>query len=497
MRTKAKDAPGAKSYTWVTLFASIFSFAYALELGSTSFESMQFWLGIEYLFMPFIPVLVLFMCMEYVGLKKKTWYYLFFIIPIITVFMIHTNHLHHLYYKSINIDRAGTLTLLKLEWGLWFYVHAIFLFSCFMVSVLVLLSKYRQSLPIFRKQIILMVAGLITPIIANYFYLNNSSSSIDFGPVSLSITFLFHGVAILSLQMFSLAPIARENIFDSLKEGVMVVNLDWTMVDYNKAMVKVFPVLNTSHIGKTMKDIFRENPTLIEKLLLEKESDYTNFADAKAVHFRISFSDVLNKRGQKIGKIISFINVTEKVMMEEKLKQLASLDGLTQVLNRTFFIKKSELLLNDLHLDGGSLSIVMFDIDHFKRVNDTFGHEAGDLVLTRVSNVVKKSLQVTDYMGRFGGEEFIICMPDISLEEATNRANIIRQAIAGMTTIYKEMEITATSSFGVTHLQMGMGEDHFSIQQLIGQADEALYAAKRKGRNCVEIYESADIYVTI
>ena len=494
---QAKDAPGAKSYTWVTLFASFFSFAYALELGSTSLESMQFWLEIEYLFMPFIPVLVLFMCMEYVGLKKKTEYYAFFIIPISTVFMMHTNHLHHLYYKTIKVEKAGALTLLNLEWGPWFYIHAIFLFICFMVSVLVLLSKFRQSLPIFRKQIILMVAGLLTPIVANYFYLNNSSSGIDLGPVSLSVTFLLHGVAILSLQMFSVAPIARENVFESLKEGIIVVNRDWMIVDFNKAMLTITPTLNSSHIGKPMKDIFRENPILIEKLIREKECDYTNNIDAKTVHFRISFSDVTNRRGQKIGKIISFINVTEKVMMEEKLKQLASLDGLTQVLNRTFFIKKSEILLNDLNLDGGRVSIVMFDIDHFKRVNDTFGHEAGDIVLINVSDIVKKKLRETDYMGRFGGEEFIICMPDTSLAEATKRANIIRRAIEEMTTNLKENEILVTSSFGVTHLQLEMGEDHFSIQDLIGQADEALYTAKRNGRNCVEIYETADLYSTV
>lgn len=76
--------------------------------------------------------------------------------------------------------------------------------------------------------------------------------------------------------------------------------------------------------------------------------------------------------------------------MLEKLKQLASLDGLTQILNRTFFIKKSEILFDALSREGGSVSIIMFDIDHFKNVNDTFGHEAGDAVIMLVANTAKR-----------------------------------------------------------------------------------------------------------
>ena len=224
IRFKAKDAPGAKLYILVTLLSSIFTFAYAFELGSVSLKEMKFWLSVEYVVMPFIPVFVLFMCMEYVGRQIKTWYYAIFVIPITTIFMMQTNDLHHLYYKSMTIDKDGPFPLLKLEWGPWFQIHAFFLFVCLAISVLVLLKEYRKSLFLFRMQILLMVAGLLTPIIANYFYLNDWSNGIDLGPISLSITFTFHGVALVSLQMFNVAPIARERIFESLKEGVIVLN---------------------------------------------------------------------------------------------------------------------------------------------------------------------------------------------------------------------------------------------------------------------------------
>lgn len=203
IRVKAKDTPGAKSYILVTLLSSIFTFAYAFELASTSLKEMKFWLSIEYLVMPFIPIFVLFMCMEYVGHKIQTWNYILFVIPLTTIFMMQTNELHHFYYKTIRMDKNGPFPLLVLEWGPWFYVHAIFLFVCLAISILILLREFRKSLFMFRVQILLMVAGLLTPIIANYFYLNDWSNGVDLGPISLSITFIFHAVALLTLQMFN------------------------------------------------------------------------------------------------------------------------------------------------------------------------------------------------------------------------------------------------------------------------------------------------------
>lgn len=494
---KAKDAPGGKSYIRVTFLSSIFTYAYAFELASTSLSEMKFWLSIEYLIMPFIPIFVLFMCIEYVGHKIKTWNYALFVIPLTTIFMMQTNELHHLYYRTIKVDRNGLFPVLDLEWGPWFYVHAIFLFVCLTISVLILLREFRKSLFMFRMQTLLMVAGLLIPVIANYFYLNDWSNGIDLGPISLSITFMFHGVALLTLQMFNVAPIARESVFESLKEGVIVLNQNRVIVDYNKAALNVIPTMSSHYIGKPIAEVLVQNPLLTEKLKEEQECDYTNFLESGATHFRINFSEVVNKSGLHVGKIVTFVDVTEKVRMEEKLKQLASLDGLTQLYNRTFFMKKSEMIFDDLMAYGGGVSIIMFDIDHFKKVNDTFGHEAGDIVLTHITSITKEELRVIDFMGRYGGEEFIICMPKTTLMEATYRANRIRQAIEESFTTFNEREILVTSSFGVSYVQMAAGEDRYSVQQLIRQADQALYAAKHKGRNCVEVYEANDIYMQV
>ncbi|MFS0598773.1 histidine kinase N-terminal 7TM domain-containing protein [Peribacillus frigoritolerans] len=486
---KVKDAPGAKPYIIVTLLSSIFTFSYAFELSSTSLEQILFWLRVEYLALPFIPVFLLLMCIEYIGHSlKKVWKYALFIIPFITIFMHYTNDSHHLYYKSMRLRGDSPFPIIKLVGGPWFYVQSLFLFLCVMISIIILLRQLKNSSFRFRMQISMMVAGLLIPIIANYYYINGLSSyGIDLGPVSMSITFIFHGAALLTFQMFNVAPIARDTVFESMKEGVIVLNQHGLIVDYNHGMRKVIPLLDEHTIGKSITSVLNGNHHLREIINLKQDSDFTCSINGDMVHYHIGFSPVFNKSNLPIGQIITFADVTERVLMLEKLKQLASLDGLTQILNRTFFIKKSEILFDALSRKGGSVSVSMFDIDHFKNVNDNFGHEAGDAVIMLVANTAKEYIREGDLLGRYGGEEFIVCLPNTALSTAYELADVIRGKVSESIAEVNGEKISVTCSFGVTHASIEAGDRGHSIQTLMPRADQALYAAKKNGRNCVQI----------
>lgn len=215
----------------------------------------------------------------------------------------------------------------------------------------------------------------------------------------MSITFIFHGAALLTFQMFYVAPIARETVFESMKEGVIVLNQQGLIVDYNHGMPEVIPLLDEHTIGKSITSVLNGNHHLGETIDLKQDSDFTCSINGDMVHYHIGFSPVFSKSNLPIGQIITFADVTERVLMLEKLKQLASLDGLTQILNRTFFIKKSEILFDALSREGCSVSVIMYDIDHFKNVNDTFGHDAGDAVIMLVANTAKKIFGKEIYWG--------------------------------------------------------------------------------------------------
>lgn len=498
-KVKLKEASGAKSYILVTLLSAIFTFSYAFELASTSLEQAEFWLSIEYLALPFIPVFVLVMCFEYIGQKLKSWlYYVLFIVPIMTIFMLNTNDLHHLYYTSMKLGDDGPYPVLELDWGPWFYVHSIFVFSCLMIAIIVLLMQLKKSTFRFRMQIILMTTGLIIPILASYLYINGLSPyGIDLGPVSMSITFIFHGVALLSFQMFNVAPIARDHVFESMKEGVIVLNQNGAIIDFNQAVLQALPMLKSRDIGRLIADILGTEQQLAEIIGDARECDYKMHRDEKITYFHISFSPVQNKKKLHIGMVITFANVTERVEMQEKLKQLASMDGLTKVLNRTFFMNKAEIIINNLVRTGGNVSVIMFDIDHFKRVNDTFGHEAGDIVLENITNIAKRIIRATDVIGRYGGEEFVLCMPNTTLHEAFEIAELIRERVSSRHISINGQEVRITSSFGISNKFIDRGDNSLLLKELISQADQALYKSKKNGRNCVHMYAEKELYLSV
>ena len=495
---KLKGAPGVRPYKAATLLSSLFAFFYVFELSSTSLRDIKLWIMMEYLVMPFIPALLFIMCSEYVGQKLKIWvYYFLFSIPCFTIFMHATNNLHHLYYSSVGLRSDAPFPIARLEYGPFFYIHALYLFLCLAVSVLTLARQLKSASFIFRIQILAMIAGLIFPILANYFYLNGLSPyGIDLGPVSMSLSYIFHCIALLSFKMFNVTPIFRDTVFDRMKEGVIVLNQNGIILDYNQAMLPIIPSLHTAVIGKPMIEILSDNSSLQTIIDTEENCDYKWIYNNKTIYHQVQFSEVLNKNSLKVGQIVTFVNITEKIKLQEQLKQLASIDGLTQVYNRTYFLKLSNELLHTKTPERISLSLIMFDIDHFKRVNDDYGHETGDIVLSHIATIAKKCIQESDIIGRYGGEEFVILLPNTTREEAYILANIIRVKALESPSYTNNTIIQTTLSLGVSHTLVTQPSID-TIKNLMREADQALYTAKKNGRNNVQIYLEDDAKQTI
>lgn len=176
-----------------------------------------------------------------------------------------------------------------------------------------------------------------------------------------------------------------------------------------------------------------------------------------------------------------FLRDEWELAAEQKLYTLARVDALTGLLNRGVLNLELQKEFERAQRYGRALTLVMFDIDLFKRFNDTYGHQMGDFVLSELGSLVKANIRNNDIGARYGGEEFTIILPETPLDGALIQAGRLRNAILAHEFIKDEVTVKITVSMGLASIEPGIGH----IDELVRRSDQALYHAKHSGRNCV------------
>jgi diguanylate cyclase (GGDEF)-like protein len=181
------------------------------------------------------------------------------------------------------------------------------------------------------------------------------------------------------------------------------------------------------------------------------------------------------------GRMLTFTDVTDLADHADRFKILATVDGLTGLFNRRHFLSLAEIEWNKYQRYRHPISLVLFDIDRFKSINDSFGHYAGDQVITQIAGICQQHKRKSDVVARFGGEEFLILLPETNLATGQRVAERLRRQVEMSAFPIASNSIDATISVGVAEANPTMN----SIFDLIKLADRALYMAKYTGRNRV------------
>jgi diguanylate cyclase (GGDEF)-like protein len=226
-------------------------------------------------------------------------------------------------------------------------------------------------------------------------------------------------------------------------------------------------VLGALSIGAPRSDAYGDN----ERSMVRTLCTYGAIALDNAAAYR------------EVGRVVSTLRSTqsELAVRTAEYERLSMTDSLTGLANRRRFVAHATVAIADARRNDGILAVAMFDIDHFKRVNDSHGHFVGDRVLQRLANVAKDALRPGDFIARIGGEEFALLLPGAGPDEAAGIAERIRSSFEQTAELIDGLDLRVTASFGVA--SFAAGSDTFD--DAFARADGALYRAKQSGRNCV------------
>tara|TARA_R110002095_G_scaffold213099_1_gene203196 strand:- start:346 stop:1326 length:981 start_codon:yes stop_codon:yes gene_type:complete len=301
-------------------------------------------------------------------------------------------------------------------------------------------------------------------------------------------------------------------MMQSLDVGLMVLDRQYQVIVWNsflenhsgvstslikdKNLFSIFPSISENWFKQKAESVFLlKNSSFTvweQRPYLFKFKNYrpiTGSADYMYQNMTLIPLQSSDNEVNQIGVLIYDVTdiAVNKMKLEDankKLEILSKTDHLTQLNNRGAWESDLEKEFHRVKRNKHPCSVVMFDIDHFKKVNDTYGHQAGDEVIRRTSKLLKEMMRKSDIAGRYGGEEFAVILPDTGSANALVFTERLRQRIEMEVVEYEEFKIKITISLGIAELK----EDCESYQAWLEQSDKALYVCKESGRNQSKIF---------
>jgi diguanylate cyclase (GGDEF)-like protein len=310
------------------------------------------------------------------------------------------------------------------------------------------------------------------------------------------------GSSVLRAQIADMAEelTGLREIVDVLNVGIVVLDKEGRVKFMNRAFRYFWRVpdeMLTSDLtfaelmrhGRGMR-AYAMTPERAEDYL-GKQMELIRSGEDRPLQMRLSNGGMIQFRCKTLprgGHLLSYGNVSELAKEADALERLACLDGLTGLNNRRHFMALAEMELARFKRYGRPLALLMMDIDFFKSINDRYGHDVGDKVIKTVGNILQNHKRSSDIVGRLGGEEFALMLPEATLDSAAAAGERLRRVIAESPVGIGNESIQVTASVGVGACH----DETCTIEQLLKEADVALYNAKRSGRNRVCRFEPKD-----
>ena len=290
-------------------------------------------------------------------------------------------------------------------------------------------------------------------------------------------------------------------IVDDAKDAILLLQHDLQQAGFNVITAndgkQCLTIVKQQAVDMILLDIHMPNLSGLAVLKQLKSSEHSqnipvlmlsasDLEDDIVTALELGAYDYITKPYMRKVLLARIQNTFTMVEKNAQLEYLAQKDFLTGINNRRNFYQLAKKLVSISKRHQQSLIVAMCDIDLFKQVNDLFGHDAGDTALVELSKVLANMFRDSDVIGRLGGEEFALCLPQISLQEALVACERLRNTIEKMVITKDECEFSITMSIGITCLE----NNEQTLANLLKQADQALYNAKQNGRNQIAVFSN-------
>ncbi len=504
-----RAAPGAAALAVLMLGAGVWAAGEAARWGLTSLAAQVAALRVVYLGAALVPTMYFVFVLQVTD--RPAW-----LTPMVRAFLagmvvlelglLWTDDWHHWFHASLALQQQdGLLTLQWTRGPAYWLTVIVYPYSLIAIGTLMLVIAALAARGPYRVQLGLILLAALVPFAGSAITQAGIGPfrSLDLAPFAFALAGAIMAYAVFRHRFLDLVPVARGVLIESMPDGVLVLDAQGRVLDINPAAQRLIGPSAAAPIGQTLEQVLAPWPDLLARWahITEARAEIKVGPDGADV-LDLHITPLRDRAGRHTGRLIVFRDITAakraqaelqaaNTLLTERLRQIEALqnqlreqalrDPLTGLFNRRYLEETLPHEFSRAARAGYPIGVVIIDIDHFKRLNDTHGHAAGDSGLQALAELLRDHTRAGDIVCRYGGEEFLLILPGLGVNQALERAEAWRAAFAASTWTFGADSLCATLSAGVAAFPAA-GADFPAV---IHAADEALYEAKAAGRNRV------------
>lgn len=476
-----RNAAGSPPLIGFLLALAWWDMTYAMFWAHVPAPSSFFWLDITYIGVAAAPAAAFIFSLQITYRAhwlKSPLLALVYLEPILVLILLFTDARHGLFFGGRRMENSAFIQ----DGGPVFWFNVVFSYSLILLATVLLLRSFLRSSDLYRKQLGTILLGLSITWLNSIIFVAgvNPLPGADNTPFSFTIAGVAFAYSLFRFHLLDIVPVARDILIETMPEGVLVMDVQNRLVDINPAARRMLNLPNAA-LGKSVEQVFAHWKRSDREALIQISSA-AEFELAGKTHVEVQVTPILNAKGGSIGRLVVLHDITKLKQIQKDLLVLASRDSLTGALNRGHFMELAGREIQRAKRYKRKLTLVMMDLDYFKKVNDTYGHQSGDQVLIALANTCRQVTRQMDIFARLGGEEFALLLPETSQRNAFRSAERIRSLLEGTSIVFNSRAFTVTISMGVTEFGRQRND---TLEKMLHRADRALYRAKEEGRNRV------------